>query len=292
MKAILIHLSPHNLPINGQMICDKYVYNTLPSYANICVNQCTKYFHDPVVIDNQYVIEHMRDDIKNLYDICLIKYPTQSSNAFWFTTMARLFVLYHYCKHNSINEFIHLEYDNLIYSEMNELKKLKPSLYFTSVGPYIGSAGFVYCNSLSHLEKFIVHLTKLINTGEQILYNDNIVPHFLPVSEMVMIDLIYRGTQNVIEYLPTLPLGVGSNHFNELGILFDGASYGQYIGGTNNGHSKGFCDPNHYVGQNISNNTINVLFQNKKPYTSYNGKLIPIVNLHIHSKQLELYSNE
>lgn len=291
MKVILIHLSPHKLPINDRMLYD-YTYDELPTYANICIDQCKKYLCDPIIVDDQYVTKYMQHDIQKLYTICKEKYPSQSTNAFWFTTLIRLFVLYHFCKRNNINEFIHMEYDNLIYSDMMMLKKLQPSVYFTRVGPHISSAGFVYCNSLIHLDHFISKLIKLLHTDEQLIYANNIVPYFMPISEMVMIDLIYRGTQNIVDYLPTSPFQIGDDHFNDLEILFDGASYGQYIGGTNNGHPKGFCDSNHYVGKNIIDNNIKIIFENQKPYALYDNKLIPIANLHIHSKQLELYSDE
>jgi len=288
MKVILIHLSPHKLPINDKMIYD-YTYDELPPYADICIKQCKHYLCDPIVVDDQYVMKYMQHDIQKLYTICKEKYPSQSTNAFWFTTMIRLFVLYHFCKNNNINEFIHMEYDNLIYSDMTMLKKLQPSVYFTRVDQYKSSAGFVYCNSLIHLEQFISKMIKLLNIGEQSLYANNVIPYFTPISEMVMIDLIYKGTQNIIDYLPALPFEPADDNFNNLGILFDGASYGQYIGGTNNGHTKGFCDPNHYVGKCIIDNKLDVIFDNQKPYAVHDNKLIPIANLHIHSKQLELY---
>ena len=100
-----------------------------------------------------------------------------------------------------------------------------------------------------------------------------------------MIHLISRGTKEIMHYLPTLP---GDKYFNELGMVFDGASYGQFISGTNNGHSKGWAGNHHRIGSLINQKIINVEFnfENKKPYVVYNGDKTLIANLHIHKKNL------
>jgi hypothetical protein len=105
---------------------------------------------------------------------------------------------------------------------------------------------------------------------------------------MIMIDLIYTHSKDIINYLPILPEGLGSDNFNELKelALFDGASYGQYLGGTNNGNEKGWTGRHHYVGTSIEDKKIEVIFD-KKPYCIFKGKRINIHNLHIHSKNLK-----
>jgi hypothetical protein len=171
---------------------------------------------------------------------------------------------------------------NLIYSDLKVLKKLPPSVYFTRVGPFCSSARFVYCNSLDHFTKFINKVKQLITKGEKTVRKFTRYDH---LSEMILIDLVYSHSKNIIDYLPVLPEGIGSDNFDKLGVLFDGASYGQYLGGTNNGDSKGWTGNHHYVGTAIQNKKIKVALD-KIPYVLYNNNRIPVCNLHVHSKKL------
>jgi hypothetical protein len=84
--------------------------------------------------------------------------------------------------------------------------------------------------------------------------------------------------------LPSLPFTELSNHYNEFNFLFDPASYGQFLGGTNNGHKKGYFEPSHYIGRMISTEKIEVIYK-KQPFVLYKNEKYPIYNLHIHNKK-------
>ena len=284
MNVIYTHISPNGLPFSSELTHSNYTFVKIPEYAKYSIEQSRKLLNtDPIIISNEYVHELIKEESIEFFNLCKTGFPSFYKDPFWFTTLFRLYVLSLYCKNNNINEFIHLEYDNLIYSDLSELKPLPPSVYFTRVGPYCSSAGFVYCNSLAHLIKFIDKIKQLISKGENFARQFTRYDH---LSEMIMIDLIHEHTTNVINYLPILPNGVGSDNFDKLNVLFDGASYGQFLGGTNNGHGKGWHEQHHYIGQQIGANNIQVIFESK-PFVIFNNKKIPILNLHIHSKNLK-----
>lgn len=287
MKSIYVHLRPDEFSFSSELKHSNYVYADTPNYAFTSINQTEKFLKEKaVLLTNNEVNNLFETEVKEFFNLCKENFPSFYKDPFWFLTLARLYVVYLYCKKENILEFIHLEYDNLIYSDLQELKKLPPSLYFTRVGPYCSSAGFVYCNSLKHFEKFINKLTQLVKKGENVVKKFTQYDH---LSEMIMIDLIHSHTTDTIEYLPILPFGVGSDNFDKLNVLFDGASYGQYLGGTNNGHEKGWYGTHQYVGREIANRTINVIFENEKPFVVFDDKSIPILNLHIHSKKLNQF---
>jgi len=283
MKSIYVHLNPTTLPFSKELDFSKYTFNDIPDYALDSFNQSKKFLLEDSIIITNNDLNDFNEGILNFFNICKISFPSFYKDTFWLLTLLRLYIVYLYAKKYNINEFIHLEYDNLIYSDLNELKKLPPSLYFTRVGPFCSSAGFVYCNSIEHFTKFINKILQLIGKGEQTVRKFTQYDH---LSEMIMIDLIYENTKSVIDYLPILPEGKGSDNFDKLGVLFDGASYGQYLGGTNNGDGKGWTGRHHYVGAAIQDKNINVSFD-KVPFVTYNNKQIPILNLHIHSKKLK-----
>jgi hypothetical protein len=286
LKAIYAHLSPDKFSFSNELELSAYTFSDLPEYAKLSLAQSERFLgQESILLTNKNISEESHKKINEFYELCKQFFPSFYKDTFWLLTLIRLYVVYLYCEENNINEFIHLEYDNLIYSDLTVLKVLPPSIYFTRVGPYCSSAGFVYCNSLKSFQSFINKLKQLIARGEQVVRQFTAYPH---LSEMIMLDLIYTHSTEIIKYLPILPEGVGSDNFNELNnlALFDGASYGQYLGGTNNGADKGWTGQHHYIGAAIDNKKIEVIFD-KKPYCIFNGKKIDVHNLHIHSKNLK-----
>lgn len=287
MNSIFVHITPSKLPFASELKLDRYTFSNIPDYAKVSFDQCEKFLNiKSIIIDDEYIHDVMINDILDFYNLCKINFPSHYNDAFWFSTLLRLFVVYDYCNKNNINQFIHLEYDNLIYSDLKVLENLDKSLYFTRVGPNFGSAGFVYCNSLENFKTFLDHIRKLINKGEDFI--KQYIPYHI-ISEMMMISLIKENTKDIIDYLPILPTGIGSDNFDKLGVLFDGASYGQYIGGTNNGHDVGWAGEHHYVGKMILEGKLKIKFENHKPYAILDNNVYDILNLHIHSKKLINY---
>lgn len=290
MKSIYAHLSPDKFSFSKELNHSNYTFSDIPDYATYSFRQCEKYLKDkPIIITNQTIIDNnFEAKISEFFELCKAGFPSFYKDPFWLMTLLRLYTVYLYVIKFNIDEFIHLEYDNVIYSDLKELKKLSKSIYFTRVGPFCSSAGFVYCNSLEHFIKFINRLEQLLKKGEKVVRSFTQYDH---LSEMILIDLIHDHTKNVIQYLPILPYDIGSDNFDKLNALFDGASYGQYLGGTNNGHNKGWYGLHHYVGQRIHNKSIEIYFD-IQPYVIFNNKKIPILNLHIHSKNLQNFINE
>lgn len=287
MKSIYVHLSPKDLPFSNELNFSNFTFSSLPPYAEYSFKQ-TEYFlkNSPIILTNEHCNDLFLPEIKDFFNLCKSGFPSFYKDTFWLTTLLRLYIVFLYSSKNNIEEFIHLEYDNLIYSDFSNLTILPKSTYFTRVGPFCSSAGFVYCNSNKHFENFIDKLKSLLLKGEKTVQQFTRYDH---LSEMIMIDLIYSHTKNVIDYLPILPAGTGDDNYKTLKVLFDGASYGQYLGGTNNGHSDGWYGLHQYVGQQLHNKNIKVFFD-KKPYVNFNNENIPILNLHVHSKKLDRFT--
>lgn len=283
MKTIYVHLDPTKFDFSSELKDNNYTFSDVPEYAKVSFQQSSKYLNDDVIVITNEKLQKYNNDINDFFSLCKTYMPSHYNDPFWLLTLLRLYVLYLYVKDNNINVFLHMEYDNLIYDELKCLNKLKNGVYFTYVGPVDGgSAGIVFCNNINNFSSFIESIKKLIKNGENKL--QKITGNYI-VSEMNMIHLISRGTKEIMHYLPTLP---GDKYFNELGMVFDGASYGQFISGTNNGHSKGWAGNHHRIGSLINQKIINVEFnfENKKPYVVYNGDKTLIANLHIHKKNL------
>jgi len=273
IKVIYVHLDFFKYSFSHKLAECPHVYKGLPDYANTSIHQSEKYFKEVIVLDSSYY----KSEVEDFYKLCESKYQNFSKDPFWFFTLARLLVLFKYVSDNSIKRFIHMEYDNLLYSDGSCFDELEDGVYFTQVGPSVGSAGFMYCNSHSRAELFLDSLVSLINQGQVFLANELRTGHLY---EMEMID--YLKTKGFCDYLPLFP---EDEHYNTCKKVFDGASYGQYLAGTNNGHDKGWFGTHHHVGKKLSEKSIDILFD-YKPYLIQDDHKIEIFNLHLHNKKL------
>jgi len=89
-----------------------------------------------------------------------------------------------------------------------------------------------------------------------------------------------------------MPFGEFSENLEVFNSLFDPASYGQLVGGTQS-EGPGAKPQDHYIGRwLIANPQYSVIWKEenrlKIPYLNY-GSGIKINNLHIHSKNLHKY---
>lgn len=79
-------------------------------------------------------------------------------NGFWTKTLERFHVLEQFCKQNNINEFVHIELDNIAFeldSLINNISKLKlKGIFLPRESNNAMIASLFYCNNLETLEKF------------------------------------------------------------------------------------------------------------------------------------------
>jgi len=136
MKSIYVHLDPTSFSFSKELNFSNYTFNNLPEYALVSIEQ-TKHLlkEEPILLTNSNIVE-FEGDINNFFNICKAGFPSFYKDPFWLLTLLRLYIVYLYITKNNITEFVHLEYDNHIYSDLQVLSKLPPSLYFTRVGPY------------------------------------------------------------------------------------------------------------------------------------------------------------
>jgi len=172
-----------------------------------------------------------------------------------------------------------MEYDNVVYGNPNFLDKLPKGIYFSQVGPGIGSAGFMCSNDLDATKKFRDELINLLKEGQDFLAKKIRTHHLY---EMEMIDYLISQHRE-FKYLPLFP---SDDLYRECGYVFDGASYGQFLGGTNQGHPSGHYELHHHVGNRMAKGEIKVEYKDFTPTVTDKGIKATIFNLHIHNKSV------
>ena len=286
MKLIYVHLDPTGFPFSNEFKQSDHVFEKIPNYAYLSLTQSSNLGYEPEIIANDLGslpfidVSKYNDKITVFFELCKKGFPSFYNDPFWFLPLLRLYVLALHANEQGYEKFIHMEYDNLVYYGPEALDYLEKGIYCTQVGPQCGSAGFMYVNGKGHLTLLVTQLGKLIQKGENIVKGFTGYTH---LSEMILLDLVHQHTDD-LKYLPLFPT---DPYYESFGFVFDGASYGQYLGGTNCGDGKGWHGMHHHVGQKIHQKVItDIEMVDNKPQVWYNDEIVNIFNLHIHSKNL------
>ena len=278
---IYIHINPFEFDFSSELDESLWTTSELPCYTQYSIQQTKKFCSSEIHLITKSTVKQFESEITKFFNLCKAGFPSFYTDPFWFITTVRLYVLYLYAEKYKINNFFHLENDNVIYASPTAFERLSEGCYFSQVGPEMGSAGIMYVNNINSLASVVCNLTKLITKGENKIRK---FTNYSQLSEMIMIDLLVRG--NKAEYLPLFPT---DKFFDSTNCVFDGASYGQYLGGTNNGDSPGWFAQWHHLGQLLAKQEISVSLENGIPGGILKNKRFSIFNLHIHSKKLDLF---
>jgi hypothetical protein len=210
-------------------------------------------------------------------------------NGFWHFAAERFFVLEDFVTDYNIENIFHIEYDNLIYCNIKNILGIIKKYYKDSAGIFDNDtqciASFIYfknLNSLDKLTNYIYlnvknHQNEMNILGSYRKENSEIIEHLPILTEKYLfneIDLIYSNNHKYFKY------------------IFDGRALGQYVGGidpkNDNSNTEGF------INTDVIFNVSKLNFMWKKldnlliPYACD----VPIVNLHIHCKNLLKWSSD
>jgi hypothetical protein len=215
--------------------------------------------------------------------------------------MGRLLVLQLVMGELKIEDVIHIENDVLIYSNpegsLPDFKRFYPGVAICPVGPRYASAAFMYVSRGNRIDFVNSLFMAYFRRGKQYIA-DRI--NGTDITEMTMLCHFQQQSSQMIGYLPTFPSGPASRMLLPMQSLWDGASIGQFAGGTN-ADGPGWSGTHHYFGAAIaaghkcSVNWIDTIknpdYQKRIPVLSVDGKNYHINNLHIHCKKLKDFAS-
>ena len=225
------------------------------------------------------------------------------NRGFWRYTTERFFYLFELMKKYHLCDVIHLENDNLLYANLEDLLPLLKKYYSNQLGVTFdhderGIAGIMYISTLEPLEQFLHSILQhpSQNDMEQ-LSRFQIQEGGVHIDHLPITAPCYAADHPLIsphghrELYPELY----SNHYDEFHAIFDAAAMGQYLGGIDPIHGSvqpGFINESCVVNPSFFDyEWIKDSEGRKVPYAIYNGEKIKIVNLHIHCKDLKKYSS-
>lgn len=243
-----------------------YIGDKIPDYVQLSINQAAKhnpnypiYFiaKEPLLNStwinseefNNHSLVKKFNEVSRLDRVSAPQTTYPGDAGFWHNTSARLFYLAAFMEANKLTHQVHLENDNLVYCDLTKLRWASHAISL----PRLTETSFTWG---------ICYIPYYIDIIEYCEFAIEMLQHH-PYHDMDM-----AGLYPNIEELPVT--------WNE-DVIFDPASYGQYLGGTNNFHPPGFIDENHIAGREL--HTRKLTFD-KIP--RLDGT--PIVNLHMHNK--------
>jgi hypothetical protein len=205
---------------------------------------------------------------------------SDDGNVLWRTSIFRVFLVRDCIKYFNLDNCYHFDSDVLLFEPSSKFDNLINDCDGLSVTYHTEDEivfGFSKFGDIHKIDEICDILCEIIfDEGKQKEYY-TIMPN-----EMQLLGGIYKRRPDLIKRLNVFP--------NKDGIVFDPSSYGQYLGGTNNGHSSGWYGDHHVIGKEISKGVLTPIFENNKPYVKMDNVKYPLASLHIHSKDTERFT--
>ena len=226
------------------------------------------------------------------------------SNGFWRNTSERFFYLQEVMNDLNLSDVVHLENDNMLYVDVESLIPIfrdhYPPIAMVLDNDERCVPSFVYvadASAMNHLARFMGDAAPAGKTDMEILacyfkafgrsYSDQL-PIIMGayVSEQPLRSQMGHLAKDCLSYC---------KHEDLFLSLFDGAAFGQYLGGLD----PRYFDPQPgYVSERCLFNSSLLSYRwkvdaegRKVPYAAYKDCEYRINNLHIHSKNLEQFSS-
>ena len=308
--------------LSGYSIIFVHLGRKIPDYLfdAVCQARLFNEYADIMVIAEQEAIDQSNDLLFNKHKITLVpceslvrtdahkKFNQEtalskiSREGFWYKTTERFFYLDECIRQYELSEVFHMEYDNMLYVDLEELLPIfgsYPGIAATFDSDERCIPGFIYIAHVGAIEKLINFIAEKATEG---------------LNDMQVIALFKQQSAKEIDSLPIIMPEYIKQYglCNELGhstkspkdyaqyidlfdSIFDGAAIGQYLGGIdplNGPSSAGFVNETCLFNASKLTYSWHKDTQGRKvPFASCGEKIYRINNLHVHSKNLKEFSS-
>ena len=201
-------------------------------------------------------------------------YLNEKLNDFYVNCGKRFFYIFSYMKKYDQKKCLHIENDVLLYQQLDNISD---HIYLTMDSEQRCIPGVVYIPEYKLLQDLI----------DKYDYMQN---------DMINLANFYNNNRDTVKTFP-ISTEKWSDNFEQFQMIFDAAAIGQYLFGidpknTTQKHTEGFINETCVVKYNKYIFVWKYFNEMYRPYIIINDQLIPIFNLHIHSKRLHLLVNE
>jgi hypothetical protein len=317
-KLFVLLLLP--LLMFGYSIVFVHIGEKAPSYLKESITQAQLFNPQTTiyVLGNQKALKSFfkKNSFKNVQAVYLEnikKLPTHEQflekysldkihhNILWRVSIERFFYLASFIKQNKLQDVFHLENDNMLYTDLSQDLSIFREKYPT-IGATLDNddrciAGFFYINN----PEALISLTNYIaDHAKENLTDMSLIGKFYKETKGLNLLPIVPESYHAIHTLKSMTNlssqnpSIFSQNINLFHSLFDAAALGQYLGGVDTNYNSelhiGFINESALFQAKNFNFVWQKDAQDRRvPYVKFDGKLYKINNLHIHSKQLNLF---
>lgn len=272
---------------NIHLITEKKVINFLKNY---------KYLKKINFVNKDTIIKdlHHNSFLKNT------RINKFNQDGFWLKTIERFFYIENFAKIKKLKNIVHIENDILVFDNLSKFEKKFRNLFDIGL-TFLNSdnciPGFMYFkdhNSIYRITEYIYQKNRFFfqrkNLNDMRLlanfYNENKKKYkigmFPTLTKEIAIQY-HNNHLNIIDFY---------KNFKNLKIIFDACALGQLIDGLDKKyhlHDGKFVNKDNIVDPNFFNIKFRIKNKIKFPYLKFNNKEIPILNLHMHSKNTKKF---
>lgn len=198
-----------------------------------------------------------------------------SQSGLWFQSSNRFFYLYDYIKTYTIEKCFHIENDVMVYTNLDNYIPNEKKIYLAMDSNGRCIPGIVFISSHNELQPLIKNYSNTTN-------------------DMNNLGMFYNKNKDICETFPIIKKNNNFDshdflfkNFDKFNAVFDTAAIGQYLGGCHYGRIiPGFINETCFVKYDkykfywIKKNNLFI------PHIEIEKELIPIINLHVHRKEL------
>lgn len=281
------------------MLTDVVLVHTgkiFPNHINDCISllrrqSCnvhliieSKYYHN--IDDHTINIVDTRDIIDNTYNsYSIVNHDRNFRDDFFSRTSSRFILINSYAVKSQLESFFHIENDVAVLQNMSPARNvLCDSKFDTAI---------VIDNTIRCVPS-ILWFRNNISTKRlsDFIYHNNFL------DDMQNLARYYHMFKDKVTNLPIVPFNYFDkqspsinygNMYDDMMTIFDGAAIGQYLYGTDPKNNLTKDTNSGFINETCSINYSNFNFSKtkKQHFLVHNSQTIPILNLHMHCKNLK-----
>lgn len=207
-------------------------------------------------------------------------------DGFWQLASYRFKILEAYMRHHRKKSIVHIENDVLVYKNLSELNLQQSNKILLTMDSRTRCIpGIMYIPNVDLLQQCVSYFKEELNDMDNWGRCYNELPHIVDTFPIF-------PTDNSSPEIETI-----TKNYSQYNCIFDAAAIGQYLGGVDPRNAKG--DTSGFVNESclINYSKYNIIWKTDPtanmlaPFLQVNSQDIPIVNLHIHCKELKKFLN-
>ena len=232
------------------------------------------------------------------------KLDKKFGKGFWLKTLERFFYLENFCNTMKLKNIIHLENDILIFDNLEKYQETFSrnfNIGMTLLNKELCVPGFLYfknhksinflCDYInSKFNFFCIKKNKndmkiLAEMYEKFKDNNKIKVRLLPTMNSELGKIVKKKSKDIKPFY---------QYFKQFNVIFDACAIGQKIGGLDPKFHKfkgSYINPLNIFDASKVKIIIKKIKKNKKPFLKINEKLVPVLNIHMHSKKTNFFLN-